>query len=375
MPAADEAGPLSDSQAATLFADLAELPGLLLAVSGGPDSVALLLLMARWRGTLRAGPDLLAATVDHQLRPAARAEAFAVKALATRLGIPHRTLTWRGEKPRSGLQEAARTARYRLLAQAARRAGMTHIVTGHTSDDQAETVLFRLARGSGIAGLGGMARIAPLPVPVGGGAMISLVRPLLEISKARLVATLESAGVAYVDDPSNRDPRFTRARFRAAMPLLAAEGLDAGTLARAAQRARRADQALDWAAEEVIRQTPPTPFAAGGRLVASVMEFQNWPPEIALRVLRRHIGIAGTEGPVELGKLEALLAALLAAAASGERRWRRSLAGAVVSLMGGRILVERAPARRGIKARPARQARTAAAATGLFSARRRPMKK
>jgi tRNA(Ile)-lysidine synthase len=365
------AAPLSAADAAALFADLIELPALLLAVSGGPDSTALMVLMARWRANLRRGPDLMAATVDHGLREGSRMEAAEVAALAQRLGIPHRTLSWRGEKPRTGLQEAARAARYRLLAQAARRAGIAHVVTAHTRDDQAETVLFRFVRGSGVAGLGGMAPFAPLP----GAAGLVIVRPLLDVPKARLVATLERAGIAYADDPANRDPRFARARFRAAMPALAAEGLDAARLAALAARARRADAALEWAAEEAVRRRAPALAApGGGRSVATAMEFQSWPAEIALRVLRRHIEAEGSEGPVELGKLENLLAALLMAAAAGQRRWRRTLAGAAVSLVGGCILVETAPPRRGAKGAEGRP-RTAAAAARLSAARRRGIRK
>jgi tRNA(Ile)-lysidine synthase len=325
-----------------------------------------MVLIARWRGSLRRGPDLLAATVDHGLRAEARHEAAMVDELATKLGIPHRTLTWRGDKPRSGVQEAARAARYRLLAQSARRAGIGHVLTAHTRDDQAETVLFRLARGSGIAGLAGMARLAPVPEAAGAG--VKLVRPLLDVPKARLVATLDAAGVAYADDPSNRDPRFARARLRASMPLLAAEGLDAGTLARAAQRARRANEALDWAAAEVMQRASSPRSPGGGCLVANAIEFRAWPAEIALRVLGHHIEAEATEGPVELGKLEALLADLRAAADSGQRRWRRSLAGAMVSLAGGRIEVCPAPPRRQAKGARPRGLRAAAA-----SAKREPV--
>ncbi|MBX6426827.1 MAG: tRNA lysidine(34) synthetase TilS [Variibacter sp.] len=369
MADADAVAPLSEVEAAALFADLADLPGLLLAVSGGPDSTALLFLMARWRGTLRTGPDLLAATVDHGLRPQSRQEAAAVGDLAARLGVPHRTLVWRGEKPRTGLQEAARAARYQLLAQAARRAGMRHIVTAHTRDDQAETVLFRLARGSGIAGLAGMTRIAPVPVAGTGG--LTLVRPFLNVAKARLVATLERAGIPYIEDPSNRDPRFARARLRAAMPLLAAEGLDAEKLSRAADRARRADAALDWAAAEVMHRLPSERSPGGGRVVASLLEFRSWPAEIALRILRRHIEAEGSEGPVELGKLEALLAALQTAAETGQKRWRRTLAGAAVSLVGGKVVVDPAPPRRRPKGAKARGLRAAAAASNVSPALRR----
>jgi tRNA(Ile)-lysidine synthase len=136
VPAADQA--VSDREASGLFRGLEDLPGLLLAISGGPDSTALLVLAARWAKQLKRAPKLIAVTVDHGLRPEAAREAAAVRKLSGRLGVPHRTLRWRGKKPRSGLQEAARNARYQLLAQAARREGIAHIATAHTLDDQAE---------------------------------------------------------------------------------------------------------------------------------------------------------------------------------------------------------------------------------------------
>src|SRR2546430_2948233 len=186
--------------------------------------------MARWRGALKRGPKLIAVTVDHGLRPASAGEARAVKQMARRLGVLHRTVRWEGKKPATGLQEAARAARYRLLAAAAKSAKAGTIVTAHTLDDQAETVLLRMSRGSGLGGLSAMARSSPLPV--NGAQEIMLVRPLLEIPKARLVATLARAKIEFADDASNRDPRFTRARLRELMPALAREGLDARRLSR-----------------------------------------------------------------------------------------------------------------------------------------------
>ena len=123
-----------DDEANALFSGLEGLRGLVLAVSGGPDSTALLVLAARWARRLKRGPKLIAVTVDHGLRTEAAREAAAVKRLARRLGIAHRTLYWRGRKPKTGLQEAARQARYRLLAQAAADAGYAHILTAHTLD-------------------------------------------------------------------------------------------------------------------------------------------------------------------------------------------------------------------------------------------------
>ena len=151
MPTAEQA--VRDDEANVVFRGLENARGLILAVSGGPDSTALLVLAARWAKRLKRAPKLIAITVDHGLRAEAAREAVAVKRLAKKLGVAHRILHWRGRKPKSGLQEAARIARYRLLADTAARAGYVHILTAHTLDDQAETILFRLARGSGLVGL------------------------------------------------------------------------------------------------------------------------------------------------------------------------------------------------------------------------------
>src|SRR5216117_3909702 len=132
----DDHAPISVQQAKDLFAHWKSAPALVLAVSGGPDSVALMWLAARWRRALARGPRLIAVTVDHGLRPEGAAEAREVKRLARSLDLPHRTLRWTGPKPRTGLPAAARAARYRLLAQAARASGATHILTAHTRDDQ-----------------------------------------------------------------------------------------------------------------------------------------------------------------------------------------------------------------------------------------------
>src|SRR5258708_1171913 len=195
-------------------------------------------LAARWRRALARGPRLVAVTVDHGLRPEAAAEAREVKRLARSLDLPHRTLRWTGAKPRTGLPAAARTARYRLLTQAARASGATHILTAHTRDDQAETLLMRMLRGSGIAGLAAMARESERDG-------LLLARPFLDISKSQLIATLKKAKVGFVEDPTNRDLNFTRPRIRAVMPVLAAEGGDTRNLVRLASRLARANAALE----------------------------------------------------------------------------------------------------------------------------------
>ncbi len=335
---------ISAAEAKTLFAGLERHPALLLAVSGGPDSIALMMLAARWTQSLRKKPDLVVATVDHGLRAEAKREAADVAKLAHKLGLTHRTLKWTGKKPATGLQQAARLARYRLLAAAARKSKAAHILTAHTLDDQAETVLIRMSRGSGITGLGAMARSAAVP----GENDVTLVRPLLEVAKVRLIATLTAAKIPFATDPSNHDPRFTRARLRGLMPHLAEEGLDARRLSQMAQRLKRADIAIEAAVDRAHGELSTGLGTAG---VYDAAGFARLPDEIALRLLVRALNRAGDERPVELGKLEALFAALKAAQSTGTRSFRRSLAGALVTLAERKITVERAPPRRAASGR------------------------
>ena len=346
----DDNSPISAREAKGLFADLKALPAIVLAVSGGPDSVALMWLMARWRRALSKGPRLVAVTVDHGLRPEAAREARNVKALARALDLEHRTLRWTGDKPRSGVPAAARAARYRLLAKAARGAGARHVLTAHTRDDQAETLLMRLLRGSGIAGLSAMARESERDSVV-------LARPFLDVPKARLIATLSKAGIAFADDPTNRDPIFTRPRLRALLPALAAEGGDAHSLARLAARFARANAAIELLTDGAERYLALKGSAAPERHARDfdAAAFAAMPEEIRLRLLTRAINRFGHEGPAELGKVEALLARLnralaarvgKGAARAAGIRLKQTLAGALVSLTQRRLRIEPAPPRR-----------------------------
>jgi tRNA(Ile)-lysidine synthase len=339
----DDHSAISAQDAKRLFADWKAVPAIVLAVSGGPDSIALMWLAARWRRTLAHGPRLIAVTVDHGLRAEAAREARDVKRLARSLKLPHRTVRWSDPKPKAGLPAAARAARYRLLAQAARATGATHILTAHTRDDQAETLLMRLLRGSGIAGLAAMARQTERDG-------VLLARPFLHVSKAQLIATLKKARLGFADDPTNRDPGFTRPRIRAIMPALAAEGGDARNLARLASRLARANAAVEVlvdGAERYLalkdRQSAHSGFDAKA--------FVALPEEIRLRLLLRAINRFGHEGPAELGKVEALLAALdraLAGKTAASRpKLKQTLAGALISLTDGRIRIAPAPPRRG----------------------------
>ena len=337
MSAAERANPLTAAETKSLFRDLSHHRSLIVAVSGGPDSTALLVLAARWRATLKSGPKLVAVTVDHKLRRESADEARAVGRLARKLGIAHVIVPWRGAKPKTGLQQAARDMRYRLLAKEASKIGARHVLTAHTLDDQAETVLIRLARGSGVAGLAAMARENSL-------AGVTIVRPLLDVPKARLIATLRREKIAFADDPSNRNPKFTRVRMRGLMAALAQEGLTAARLALLARRIRRADAAIENAVSQAGR-TLARGTASQGGVAFDAAGFARLPEEIGLRLLGRAVARCGDEGPVELAKLERLYDAVVASVAGGGAI-RRTLAGALVSLDGKEVVVERAPPRR-----------------------------
>jgi tRNA(Ile)-lysidine synthase len=348
-------GPISEVEAAALFGALDAFPALVLAVSGGPDSTALMWLAARWRDGLKQQPKLIAVTIDHGLRKASVREAQAVRKLAAKLKVEHRTLRWTGKKPKTGIQEAARNARYRLLAKAARDAGAMHLLTAHTLDDQAETVLFRLARGSGVSGLRGMLSLSP--VPACGEREVALLRPLLSVPKARLIATLKAAKIGYAVDPSNADPRFTRPRLRKLMPLLAREGLTAERFGVLARRIGRVEDVLFTILNDVQSTLWPGPWSPGDPAVVDAEAFLDLPDEVALRLLQRMINLIGDEGPAELGQLETLYTDLKRA---GGGLWmgeggdlRRTLAGAMVTLSGTTLTVERAPPRRKPRKTPA----------------------
>ena len=196
---------LSSSDIDALFAPFVRAKALLIAVSGGPDSTALLLMATEWakrRGKTR----IEAATVDHGLRAESADEAKAVAKLCARLGVGHCILQWKGAKPATRLQERAREVRYRLLVDHAKAIGADALVTAHHADDQAETVLFRLLRGSGVAGLRGM------DVMTARDGM-TIARPLMALRKRDLIAFANARGAPFIDDPSNADPRFARTQI------------------------------------------------------------------------------------------------------------------------------------------------------------------
>lgn len=207
--------------------------------------MALLHLAAEWRDADPNAPVFHAATVDHGLRPEGAVEADKVAEWSRALGIAHKTLVWTGEKPVTGLQARAREARYALLAAHMRDIGATALVTAHHADDQWETMMIRLARGSGVAGLAGMSRDQPFP----GG---RLVRPLLSLPKGVLVEHCRARGQKFFDDPSNADPRFARSHWRALAAPLHRLGLTRERAAKLSERAEKSDRALEWAAARFL---------------------------------------------------------------------------------------------------------------------------
>ncbi|MGH2340146.1 tRNA lysidine(34) synthetase TilS [Segnochrobactraceae bacterium EtOH-i3] len=323
-----------DAELPALFAGLEASAGLALAVSGGPDSLGLLALIVRWRALLVAPPPTVVLTVDHGLRPEAGAEAAFVGALSARCGLAHETLVWEGEKPRADLQSAARAARYRLLGSRAAELGCDRLLVAHTLDDQAETLLMRLGRGSGLYGLAAM---RPRSVAEG----VTLERPLLGVPRARLVATLEAQGWAWIEDPSNQDRHYGRVRMRQLMESLAEEGLTAERLTATARRLRRAADVLD----RLVASLAATALTLHHEAVAelNVPALATAEPEIALRLvsrLLRHVG-ATDYGP-RLDALEAAFAAALA------QDGRRTLNGVVLDRRADRLWLYREAGRTGL---------------------------
>jgi len=211
------------------------------AVSGGPDSLALLLFAA----SARPG-EFEAATVDHGLRPESASEAGMVADLCEEMGVPHAILAIEWDlPPASRIQEQARAVRYGALAAWMHDRDIGALLTAHHLDDQAETLVMRLNRGSGVRGLAGMRRKSKVP----GSPDLSLLRPLLNWRRAELERVCSEAGVEPVSDPSNLDERFERIRIRQA--LAAADWLDPEALARSAENLGWSDEALDWATGQV----------------------------------------------------------------------------------------------------------------------------
>src|SRR5262245_26691079 len=320
---------------------------LALAVSGGGDSVALMVLFADW--LRRRGGDAgrhTVLTVDHHLRPRSGAEARMVADHAAVLGFRHVVLDWQGPKPQTGLQAAARDARYRLMRDYMAAHGMTTLLVAHTLDDQAETLLMRLARGSGLDGLAAMAPSRDVQLHDGGNGL-HVLRPLLGLAKVRLRATLQERGIAWIEDPSNAQPAFERTRWRHLLNDREALGLSSGMLALSARRLQRARAALEaitddhCAAHGGLVHTDPC-----GAFRIDRQRLRRAPQEIALRLMGRCISAAGgLPEPTPLAGLEPLVARVWGGgSAEADGAW--TLARAHIRAIGDAIAIEREPGRR-----------------------------
>lgn len=260
-------------------------------VSGGADSLALCFALSEYfvsehfAGNIGAekSVELHAITVDHRLRPEAGDEAIYVRDMLRGLpNVRHVTLEWEhDERPQVRIQEQARHARYDLMRGYMRGHGMSHLFLGHHLDDQAETFLFRLAKGSGLDGLGGMSFVQNMDH----GLVLS--RPFLDMPKADIVSFCDDRGIDYIDDPSNEDERYARVRLRQSMDVLSAEGLTSKRLGVCAKRMMRAREALDGMAENVFSNAVLEIYP--DRIVFNFKILKNIYEEVFLRVILKAI--------------------------------------------------------------------------------------
>lgn len=256
------------------------------AVSGGPDSMALAVLLREWARS--TGRRLTALIVDHGIRAGSDAEASLVSERLSVASIPGVVLRWDGLKPSTGLQARARDARYALMLDWCREQGVGSLFVGHHADDQAATVTMRIARGSGIDGLGAMR-------PVTERSGVRICRPLLTVPKSTLIAFLGAQGLAWVDDPTNDDPRHERNRIDVELAAHPASAQQRARLNRLAGRAARAADALQLWTDRVWTESAVT--GAAGDVTLDLAAFQAVPEEIRLRLLLRAAAQAGGISP------------------------------------------------------------------------------
>jgi len=316
---------------AKLFALIKKEKSIALAVSGGKDSLALMVLVCQWlegNFTEKNSPEVFIYSVDHGLRAEAANECELVKKLALEFGFSHKTLIWSGEKPMTGLQAAARKARYALLGKQMLKDGVKTLLTGHHLDDQGETVLMRLTHGSGIGGLSAMAAFSNVE-----GTRI--FRPLLSLRSKQLALIVKKSGLEAVDDPSNEDQKYERVRWRKFLQTSGEIGLSAPVLAKFANRMERADTALEHFANEqykniVFRDKFSVQWSDLDKLASQ-------PEEIGIRLLEKMIFIgSGGRGFGELSKREKLYERLFVDGFTGE-----VIAGCAIVLWRGKLVVFR----------------------------------
>jgi len=290
--------PLTHKDFSTLMDGLGLAPSdgpFAVAVSGGPDSMALTLLMKAWGETTTL-------TFDHGLRKESAKEAQQVGMWVKDLGLKHEILTWAGEKPATGIQAAARQARYQALEGWCRDHGINYLLLAHTLNDQAETFLMRLMRGSGVDGLSAMAPLSP-PVKHPDGPQ--LARPLLSTPKTVLIETLDAAGQDYIRDPSNENPDFLRVQVRQLLAETDIEGFNAETLTKTAARMARVRNLLEGLTNDLLKTCLSVSFYGFGEL--DLRKWRGAHEEVELRALSRMlVYFGGGNYPPRLEQVERL---------------------------------------------------------------------
>ncbi len=263
------------------------------AVSGGSDSLALMHLLAGFaRAAKLAPPQVL--TVDHGLRPGSMTDAKKVARWAEQAGLKTTILSWRGRKPKTGIEAAARTARYQLMGKWLTRHRIATLFVGHTEDDQAETFLLRLARGSGLDGLSAMQPHAAWPIE--DFPALAVARPLLAFSRQQLRDYLAGLGQAWLEDPMNEDLAFDRVKIRKLRAALAEAGLSAARIAAAASHLARARQALEVVTGAVLARAVRKPSREQGEgVLLEAAALLAAPREVGLRALAAVLMAVGGE--------------------------------------------------------------------------------
>lgn len=322
--------PISDDEIRALFEPMLGAP-MAVAVSGGADSMALMLIAQRALALVPpllktmeqpGRPRLIVLTVDHGLRTGSAEDAAWVASQAEAAGLPCRLLRWEAEKPAQGIQAAARAARYRLMHEALIEEAQSYdrlqriLLTAHHYEDQAETFLMRLARGSGIDGLSAMQSAALISTGAD-GAQLAVHRPLLGMPKSRLIATLREAGLSWREDPSNDRDDFERVRVRKALASLSELGITSEAIARSAGRLSRARSSI---VRQSIEAAERHVDWHGGQFGSIALDTLNdLSEEIAIRVLTQMIAAYGGESPdPRLSEIEALAERIRA---TSERPW------------------------------------------------------
>lgn len=268
-------------------------------VSGGADSLALMLLVADWSEKQNISPEITIYCVNHGLRKGASAECELVVREAKKLGLEAYVLHWQGEKSKSALQENARNARYRLIGQAMKQNGAQILLTAHHSFDQMETILMRMANGSGMSGMVGMAKLSQIQG-------VEIYRPLLQISPDDLAKIVKQANITPVFDPSNIDENYERVRWRKILPILFNLGLDASRFEKLSVRLNRADEALNEITNILFDEKVTIDSFAVAKI--SKKDFLLQSKELQIRLLQKILRKIGShKKPYALSQIEVLL--------------------------------------------------------------------